>query len=269
MVWGDRSGPLAAGDLDVYAQDGFLSLSSLVSVEEAEELLTEAHRLADDPARRDDVRTIIEPDSNEVRSVFDVHHISPRFAEVIADPRVAGIARQLLGSDVYLHQTRINLKPGFIGKEFDWHSDFETWHAEDGMPAMRAVSISIALTENFDCNGPLMIIPGSHQRFVPCVGETPDEHFKQSLRRQEIGVPDHDVVADEARRSGIRVLTGRPGSAVVFDSNCLHGSNSNITPFPRSNLFLVFNSVENTLVEPFAAGTPRPGFIANREPETI
>jgi hypothetical protein len=48
---------------------------------------------------------------------------------------VVGPARQLLGSDVYVHQSRVNFKPGFNGQDFYWHSDFETWHAEDGMPA--------------------------------------------------------------------------------------------------------------------------------------
>ena len=45
----------------------------------------------------------------------------------------------------------------------------------------------------------------------------------------------------------------------------MHGSGNNITPYPRSNLFLVFNSVENTLVEPFAAARPRPEYIASRD----
>jgi ectoine hydroxylase len=45
----------------------------------------------------------------------------------------------------------------------------------------------------------------------------------------------------------------------------MHGSNSNITPFPRSNVFVVFNSVENTLVEPFGAPSPRPTFIGSRD----
>ncbi len=269
VVWGDGEGPLASDDLGTYDRDGFLSVAALVTPDEAAELLDEVHRFAKDPARRGDPRTVIEPGGDEVRSVFEVHKASDRLAEIIADGRLAGIARQLLGSDVAVHQSRINLKPGFTGKEFGWHSDFETWHAEDGMPAMRAVSISLALTANLDCNGPLMIIPGSHRTFVPCIGETPDDHYRSSLRRQQIGVPDPDAVRAQAEASGIRVLTGDPGSAVVFDSNCLHGSNSNITPFPRSNLFVVFNSVENALVDPFAATAPRPGFIADRNPVVV
>jgi ectoine hydroxylase len=51
----------------------------------------------------------------------------------------------------------------------------------------------------------------------------------------------------------------------MFDCNCMHGSNGNITPYPRSNVFIVFNSVENTCVEPFAASAPRPTFIGARD----
>jgi ectoine hydroxylase len=183
----------------------------------------------------------------------------------VAEPRVAGRARQILGSDVYVHQSRVNYKPGFKGKDFYWHSDFETWHAEDGMPRMRAVSISIALTENFVHNGALMIMPGSHMTFVSCVGETPADHYKESLRGQEIGTPDPDSLGMLAGKHGIDLFTGPAGSATMFDCNCMHGSNGNITPFPRSNIFVVFNSIENACDEPFAAPSRRPDFIAARD----
>jgi ectoine hydroxylase len=52
---------------------------------------------------------------------------------------------------------------------------------------------------------------------------------------------------------------------VFFDSNMMHGSNGNITPFARSNAFFVYNHVDNALVAPFAAATPRPPHVAHRE----
>ena len=67
-----------------------------------------------------------------------------------------------------------------------------------------------------------------------------------------------------AYQFGIDQFTGPAGSALWFDSNIMHGSGNNITPFPRSNVFLVFNSVENALVEPYAAPAPRPEHIASR-----
>src|SRR5699024_9918673 len=55
------------------------------------------------------------------------------------------------------------------------------------------------------------------------------------------------------------------GGAIVFDSNCMHGSGGNITPYPRSNIFIVFNSVENTCTKPFSANNTRPEFLAARD----
>ncbi|WP_232661643.1 ectoine hydroxylase [Pseudonocardia sp. TRM90224] len=264
-VWGSTDGLLSAAELAAHDRDGFVTVPQLLTPDEVAVYSAELDRLASDPAVRADERTIVEKTSQQVRSIFEVHKLSAAVAALVADERVAGRARQILGSDVYIHQSRINYKPGFGGGGFYWHSDFETWHAEDGMPAPRAVSISIALTENFAHNGCLMIMPGSHRTFVACVGETPAEHYKESLREQEIGTPDPASLTTLADRHGIAMLTGPAGSATLFDSNCMHGSGSNITPYPRSNIFVVFNSVENGLVEPFAAPSPRPPYIAERE----
>ena len=262
---GPEDGPIDGATLDSFEANGFLSVDQLLAPEEVEDYRAELRRLSSDPEILADERTVTERGSDEVRSIFEVHKISEVFAALVRDPRVVGRARQILGSDVYVHQSRVNYKPGFTGKDFYWHSDFETWHAEDGMPRMRAVSISIALTENFVHNGGLMIMPGSHKTFVACVGETPDDHYKESLRGQEIGTPDPNSLSILADKHGIELFTGQAGSATMFDCNCMHGSNGNITPFPRSNVFIVFNSVENTCVEPFSAPAPRPAFIGARD----
>lgn len=266
VVWSSERGnsPLDAHTVDRFDADGFLSVDTLVDPDIVADLQAELDSLRSDPVLADDDRSVLEPNSREIRSIFEVHRVSPAFAALVADPRLVCVARQLLGSDVYVHQTRVNFKPGFNGQEFYWHSDFETWHAEDGMPAPRAVSVSVSLTENFDCNGSLMIMPGSHRWFVSCPGDTPPEHYRSSLRRQVIGTPDDASLAWLANERGIRQITGPAGSAVFFDSNCMHGSSSNITPYPRSNVFIVYNSVENTLVEPFGANAPRPTFVASR-----
>jgi ectoine hydroxylase len=266
-VWGGHHapGPMSADALAAHDRDGFVTVPDLLGPDEVARYSAELERLAADPQVLADDRTIVEKTSRQVRSIFEVHRISEAVAALVADERVAGRARQILGSDVYVHQSRINYKPGFGGGGFYWHSDFETWHAEDGMPGPRAVSISIALTDNHPHNGCLMIMPGSHRTFVSCVGETPADHYKESLREQEIGTPDPESLTALADRHGIAMMTGPAGSATVFDSNCMHGSGNNITPYPRSNIFVVFNSVENRLQEPFAAPEPRPSYIAARE----
>ena len=264
-VWSTDPGPMDSAELAAHDADGYTIIPDLLSPAEVQTFWQELGRLSSDPELVADERTIVEKQSQQVRSIFEVHLISDLIAELVRDPRILDRARQVLGSDVYVHQSRVNYMPGFAGKGFYWHSDFETWHAEDGMPSPRAVSISLALTDNYPFNGGLMVMPGSHRTFVRCVGETPENHYQQSLREQEIGVPNQDDLTTLAMGRGIDQFTGPAGSALMFDSNIMHGSGNNITPYPRSNIFVVFNSVENPLVEPFAAAAPRPTFVASRD----
>lgn len=265
-VWSQGTdGPIDKATLASHDSKGYSIVEGLLSPAEVQAYWDELIRLSGDEKLKADERTVVEKASNEVRSIFEVHLISELIGELARDPRVLDRAQQILGSEVYIHQSRVNYMPGFKGNGFYWHSDFETWHAEDGMPRPRAVSMSIALTDNYPFNGGLMIMPGSHHTFIPCVGETPENHYQASLKEQEIGVPSRDELTKLAATYGIDQFTGVAGSALMFDSNIMHGSGNNITPFPRSNIFMVFNSVDNVLVDPFAAAKPRPTFIASRE----
>ena len=248
-----------------FARDGYALIEDLFSEEEVSSWDTEIQSLAatEDIKKRDE--SFLEPGSDNVRSIFRVHMLSDLVDRLVRDPRLLDLARTILGSDVYVHQSRANLKPGFRGKEFYWHSDFETWHVEDGMPTMRAISCSVLLTDNDDTNGPLMLMPGSQKYFISCVGETPDNHYKESLKKQEYGVPDDDSLRFLAKQCGIKTIKARAGSVVFFDCNTMHGSNSNISPFDRRNLFFVYNSVENSLGEPKYGLSPRPEYVATRE----
>lgn len=270
VIWGDASrGPLSAGQFEKYDRDGFLTFDNLFSEKELRAYQEELQRLSADRNIRAMNETIIEPHTEgvggEVRSIFDIHRLSAVIGRLCRDERIVNVARHLLGSDVYFHQTRINYKSGFRGGGFYWHSDFETWHVEDGMPNMRAVSCSISLSPNTEYNGPLMVIPGSHRYFLTCAGKTPEDNYKKSLQKQEIGLPDDASLKQMFEEGGIASPTGSTGLVTFFECNLMHGSNTNITPLPRSNVFIVFNSVENTLVEPFCGLKPRPQYIANRE----
>jgi len=261
---GEYADALDREQLAAYERDGFLLLPEVFSAQEVETLVAEIRRMSADPAITRREEAITEPGSDAVRSIFMVHVLSPLMGRLARDPRLIHVARQILGSEVYMHQSRANMKPGFKGKEFYWHSDFETWHVEDGMPAMRALSCSVLLTDNNECNGPLMLVPGSQNQFISCEGVTPENHYKQSLKKQEYGVPDPVSLQLLAEQGGIRAMTARAGSVVFFDCNTMHGSNSNISPWPRANVFMVYNSVENALNPPKYGLKPRPEHIATR-----
>lgn len=260
--------PVDAATLAGYERDGFLVLEDVLSADEVAALRQEAERLRGGEIALADGTVIREPgpdDTGAVRSVFAIHRQSDAFGALVADRRLAALAASILGDEVYIHQSRLNFKPAFEGKEFYWHSDFETWHTEDGMPRMRALSMSVMLDDNHPQAGPTMFVPGSHRHYVACVGRTPEDHYKASLRRQEYGVPDRESLHRLAAEGGIVAPAPRAGSVVVFDCNTMHGSNGNITPFGRSNAFFVFNAWSNRLARPFGDTRPRPEFIGHRD----
>jgi ectoine hydroxylase len=261
--WTDKA-PISAEQAQQFDRDGYLVLENLFSDEEISFLQASAHQLLTSPTGLDAETIVTEPQSDEIRSIFAIHTQSSVMARLANDARLADVARFLLNDDVYIHQSRLNYKPGLKGREFYWHSDFETWHVEDGMPRMRALSMSFLLAENTPHNGPLMLMPGSHRRYLTCVGETPDNHYLQSLKKQEYGVPDPQSLGELAQKHGIIAPLGKPGTVIFFDCNLMHGSNGNITPFPRANAFLVYNSLSNRLEQPFGAERPRPWFLAQR-----
>ncbi|MCP1829774.1 MULTISPECIES: ectoine hydroxylase [Bradyrhizobium] len=259
-----ESAPLTRQQAEQFDRDGFLVLKDVLSPEEVDHLQTQAKKLLSSPNGLNPETIIAEPDSQEIRSVFEIHSQSRVIGRLAADARLSGIAQFLLNDKVYIHQSRLNYKPGFEGKEFYWHSDFETWHVEDGMPRMRALSMSVLLAENTPDNGPLMLMPGSHRVFLTCIGATPEDHYRTSLKKQEYGVPDRQSLTELAHRHGIVAPTGKAGTVVIFDCNTMHGSNGNITPFPRANAFFVYNAVSNRLQAPFGVKKPRPSFVAAR-----
>jgi len=260
-----REGPLSSELLEQYDRDGFLFFESFFSQDEMNKFLEDLNDYGDDQDLKSKEQVIIEPYADEIRSIFGIHQLSERFDRLTRSTDLLAIAHQLLDSDVYIHQSRINDKPGFTGTGFNWHSDFETWHSEDGMPRMRCFSLSILLTENNSLNGPLMLIPGSHRWFIPTQGKTPQENWRESLKMQTLGVPEAQDLKQMTDRGGIVAPTGPAGSMVLFECNTLHASANNLSPWPRNNLFFVYNSVENTLNAPYCGNRPRPEFIATRK----
>ena len=169
------------------------------------------------------------------RTAFACHTYNKACELLGRHPRLVEPVAQAFNEPVYMHQFKINAKAAFTGDVWQWHQDVVTWHNDDGMPEPRAMNISVFLDDVMPINGPLMLVPGSHRQFISCVGETPNEHYKQSLKKQEYGVPDPVSLQLLVEQGGIRSMTAKAGSVVFFDCNTMHGSNSNISPWPRAN----------------------------------
>jgi ectoine hydroxylase-related dioxygenase (phytanoyl-CoA dioxygenase family) len=255
-----------------YREQGFVVLPSAFSAEEIRALKAELPRvLADDtPAR------IVEARTRTVRSVYGSHRTHERFRHLSEDARLVEPAMQVVGSDVYIYQFKINVKAAFEGDVWEWHQDYIFWREEDGMPAPRVTNVALFLDEVTEFNGPMFFIPGSHRRGVievealdgnagggmgsmaPAWISNVTAKLKYSLERE--------TVAELTRRNGLACPKGPAGSVLLFDSNVAHSSPNNISPFDRMMVISTYNSVENI---PQPIGPRRPDFLVSADYEPV
>uniref|UniRef100_A0A7S1V9J6 Ectoine hydroxylase n=1 Tax=Sexangularia sp. CB-2014 TaxID=1486929 RepID=A0A7S1V9J6_9EUKA len=270
IVWStaDQRTRLSPKEVAAYEERGYHIAHGVFSPKEVDELLAEARSIANAQRSSNHPRVVTEPSSGEVRSLFAVHD---DFPSLVHDERVAAVARDIVGSThEYVHQSRINFQSPIVGSGFFWHSDWETWAQEDGMPEMRAVSAVVALTDNTTLNGALLVIPGSHKHFVGTVGETPLCAWETSLKhRLTFGAPSAQTITSFVLEKGMGVtpLECKAGSVIFFDCNLLHGSANNLTPYARSNVYFAYSCAENALAaDPFGgAALRRPEYLATRK----
>lgn len=248
-------------DVKFYMENGYLVLPKVFPKLEIRELYQVAQDLFKSPTK--DCYVNKEPSKNQIRSLLNVHKID-YFSDISSTVREY-IVKEFLG-ETYIHQSRINYKKGRGANGWHWHSDFETWHAQDGMPRMKCLTAMIPLEENDSSNGPLQVISKSHQVYCSTPkGKTvssPEENFSD----QKEGVPsgkDIRRIKDLTQGEVLEVHCS-PGDVVLFDCNILHGSQPMKEDRSRTNLFFVFNSVENKLQEPFSCNFRRPEAMAFR-----
>ncbi len=242
-----EASPLGGG----YAERGFTVIRDVIAPSDIERMQQFA-----DGAWGGGYYVSPEPETGDPRSVLG---FDQQFEWFTRSPYMTGIASAVLGSDWYIHQSRVNYKRGTKANGWKWHSDFETWHHCDGMPAMRCFTAMIPLQANTAFNGPLTVIQGSHLKYVRCAGNgdvTPEGEFSE----QTSGLPSDEAItalSDEGKN--YRQIIANPGDLVIFDCNILHGSTASLDPRGRANMFFVFNSVDNRLINP-----TRPEAMARR-----
>eukprot|EP00746_Dinoflagellata_sp_MGD_P151132 gnl/MRDRNA2_/MRDRNA2_82812_c0_seq2.p1 gnl/MRDRNA2_/MRDRNA2_82812_c0~~gnl/MRDRNA2_/MRDRNA2_82812_c0_seq2.p1 ORF type:complete len:373 (+),score=49.87 gnl/MRDRNA2_/MRDRNA2_82812_c0_seq2:119-1237(+) len=283
VVWNvssEAGSPLSAEQLRIYERDGVLILPGVFSQAEIDAI----NKAIKDYAKSFDIgheqkvtntsTVVTETGTGVLRSLFAVHKLSASnlLRRLANERRLVAMAKQILGGEVYIFQSRVNPHQALKAAGFGWHSDFETWHAEDGMPRMRAFSIAVMLHEFTTSSGAIMVIPGSHKSFIASAAPSQDNMFTEKLQRSELErSPDKEtmlkLIEESVDHRGIEHCVGPAGSVMLFDSNLMHASQKNMSPFDRSAFFIAFSGLENELVEPFSAASPRPEHLATRDPE--
>jgi len=220
---------------------------------------------------------IQEKELGVIRSVYGSHAANDLFHRLTRQARIVEPAMQMLDSEVYVYQFKINMKAAFNGDMWEWHQDFIFWHKDDGLLTDRILNAIIFLDDVNEFNGPLFLIPGSHREGILSTTFHDGQHLQVSDKGGVSGDSndweqytstrlkyfiDNNTVARIAQKYGIVAPKGLAGSVLFSHPNLIHSSPNNISPFDRKLIIITFNSIENI---PVNTSTRRAEFFCSRD----
>jgi phytanoyl-CoA hydroxylase len=157
------------------------------------------------------------PDEPRVRRIKAPHRLRPVFDRIARHPKVTGVLADLIGPNIRLHNTKLNMKWAGYGSGVEWHQDWAFYpHTNDDV-----LATGIYLDDCDMENGPLMVIPGTHE------GPVYDHHANGRF----CGAIDVESAGLDISRAV--PLTGKAGTMTVHHARLLHGSVDNRSGRPR------------------------------------
>jgi phytanoyl-CoA hydroxylase len=157
------------------------------------------------------------PEAPRVRRIKAPHRLRPVFDRIARHPKVTGVLADLIGPNIRLHNTKLNMKWAGYGSGVEWHQDWAFYpHTNDDV-----LATGIYLDDCDMENGPLMVIPGTHE------GPVYDHHANGRF----CGAIDVESAGLDISRAV--PLTGKAGTMTVHHARLLHGSVDNRSGRPR------------------------------------
>ena len=218
---------LSQDQVAFYEENGYLVLENRLDASMVAAIRDEIARLeaqaagmteSDDRIDLEDSHT---PEEPRVRRIKLPHRQSGLFNELLHSDAILAPVRDLVGPDLRLHTTKLNMKLAGFGAAIEWHQDFAFYpHTNDDVLAVAVIIDDMKLE-----NGPLMVYPGSHRG--PILDHHVDGVFAGGIDMTAAGLDPADAVP----------LTGPAGSISIHHARIIHGSAQNTSDIPRRLMF--------------------------------
>jgi phytanoyl-CoA hydroxylase len=152
-----------------------------------------------------------------VRRIKTPHKHFPFFSDLVRHPHITQIVADLLGPNIRLHGSKLNMKSAGYGAAVEWHQDWAFYpHSNDDV-----LATGLYLDDCQMENGPLLVLPGTHNG--PIYDHHADGYFSGAM----------DPELKHLNYRAAVPLTGRAGSMTIHHARLVHGSALNISSKPR------------------------------------
>ncbi len=211
-----------------YHDRGFVVVEDIFSADDIKKMNDAMNRLIESARALTEHTDIIDlepthsPETPRVRRIKDPFSNDPVFHEMSKHPKLIAALTALIGPNLRVHGSKINLKSATYGSPVEWHQDWAFYpHTNDDI-----LAVGIMLDEMTEDNGPLLCVPGSHKG--PTYDHHQDGHF--------VGAIDPDASGIDFSKA--EKIKGKAGSCSFHHVRMIHGSGQNTSGRNR-RLFLL------------------------------
>jgi len=157
------------------------------------------------------------PRHPRVRRIKDPHINGEVYGNLLKSPDITDLVCQLIGPDLRMDHTKLNIKPARGGEPVEWHQDWAFYpHTNDDI-----LEVGVMIEDCTLENGPLLMMPGSHR------GPVFDHHYEGYFAGAI------DPAAAGLDISKAVPITGKAGSITLHHVRLVHGSRDNLSERDR------------------------------------
>jgi phytanoyl-CoA hydroxylase len=214
-------------DVQAYQRDGVIVVPDVLGADTLSQMRSVIAELVAGSAKTLEHTDVydLEPghtaENPRVRRIKAPQKVHPLFDEIVRSEAVLNILKKLIGPNLRLHGSKLNMKSAHYGSPVEWHQDWAFYpHTNDDV-----LAIGVLLDDTDLSNGPMLVTPGTH------TGEVWSHHGEDG---HFAGLIDPDIVQPEIARAV--PCMGRAGSMSFHHVRALHGSALNTSDRSRNLL---------------------------------
>ncbi len=222
---------LTRDQVNQYKEEGYCLFPEFLDRAEVGRILKEIDDISAGAtvANHDATRLEMEPrqpaNGTLIRRIYEPCTYYPYFRAFSESASLLDALEQLLGPNVEIHYSKINMKPPAIGSIVEWHQDLSYYPLTN----QDSLAVLFYLDDTSLTNGCLQVIPGPQTRRLM-------DHTRDGIFQGRITEP-----VDESKAVP---LEGKAGSAIFMNGMTPHASAPNNSPHPRRTLIVSYRAAD-------------------------
>ena len=223
---------LNSEQIDFYNLNGYLSVdnvyndSQIKSLSDVTNEFVEKSRLVTEENEMFALESDHSANNPRLTRIKSPHKFHIIFEQAMKDDKMLDILQDLIGKDIRIQTTKLNMKMPGGGRQVEWHTDWGHYpHTNDDL-----LAVGIPLDDITEENGCLMVMPGSHKW-------TATSHHEDGFF---VGAVDIDSINIQKTK----YIISKTGGISIHHVRTLHGSAPNMSNKPRRLLLFEFRAAD-------------------------